>query len=59
MLKFVAQSNEVKTFREDIVRHIAKRELTDRAYSRWLCQFDNFCEDYYIIVPEQALKQPA
>ena len=59
MLKFVAQSNEVKTFREDIVRHIAKRELTDRAFSRWLCQFDNFCEDYYIKVPEQALKQAA
>ena len=59
MLKFVAQSNEVKTFREDIVRHIAKRELTDRAFSRWLCQFDNFCEDYYIKVPEQALKLPA
>ena len=54
MLKYVAQSKEVKTFREDIVRHIAKRELADRSFSRWLCQFDDFCEDYYIKTPEQT-----
>lgn len=54
MLKYVAQSDEVRLFREDIVRHIAKRELVDKAFSRWLCQFDDFCEDYYITRPPQA-----
>ncbi len=51
MLKYVAQSKEVKSFREDIVRQIAKRELVDKAFSRWLSQFDDFCEDYYIARP--------
>lgn len=51
MLKYVAQSHEVKAFREDIVRQIAKRELVDKAFSKWLCQFDDFCEDYYIQRP--------
>lgn len=37
MLKYVAQSKEVRLFREDIVKHIAKRELVDKAFSRWLC----------------------
>jgi hypothetical protein len=37
MLKYVAQSQEVRLFREGIVKHIAKRELVDRAFSRWLC----------------------
>ena len=37
MLKLVAQSAEVKLFREDIVRHIAKREMADHAFTRWLC----------------------
>jgi hypothetical protein len=53
MLKYVAQSQEVRLFREDIVRQIAKRELTDRAFTRWLSQFDDFCEDYYIERPIQ------
>lgn len=54
MLKYVAQSAEVRLFREDIVRQIAKRELVHKAFSRWLCQFDDFCEDYYIPRPKQA-----
>ena len=51
MLKLVSQSQEVKEFREKIVSHIAKRELTEKAFTRWLCQFDDFCEDYYIPKP--------
>ena len=56
MLKYVAQSKEVKLFREDIVRHIAKRELNDKAFSRWLSQFDDFCEEFYIPRPKQEEK---
>lgn len=33
------------------MRHIAKRELVEKAFSKWLCQFDDFCEDYYIKRP--------
>lgn len=54
MLKYVAQSQEVRLFREDIVRQIAKRELVDKSFTKWLCQFDDFCEDYYIKKPPQA-----
>ena len=57
MLKYVAQSAEVKLFREDIVRHIAKREMADHAFTRWLCQLDNNCEDYYMTRPPCAYKQ--
>ena len=56
MLKYVAQSKEVLSFREDIVRQIAKRELTDKAFSRWISVFDDFCEDYYIPRPAIADK---
>jgi hypothetical protein len=51
MLKFVSQSDEVRIFREDIVRHIANREIKDRAFTRWMCLFDEFCEDYYVKKP--------
>ncbi len=54
MLKFVAQSAEVRLFREDIVRHIAKREMADHAFTRWLCQLDNNCEDFYMTRPPIA-----
>ena len=59
MLRYVAQSQEVRLFREDIVRHIAKRELVDLAFSRWLCQIDDNCEDYYITKPEFAKQEEA
>lgn len=59
MLKYVSQSKEVRQFREEIVGHIAKRELVHKAFSRWLCQFDDYCDDYYITKPPQALVVPS
>ena len=36
MIKYVAANQEVKEFREQLVRHIAKREIDDKAFTKWL-----------------------
>ena len=38
----------MEEFREGIVRQIAKRELEVKAFIKWLADFDDVCEDYYI-----------
>ena len=56
MVKYVATVQEIKEFRENLVRHIATRETVDKAFTKWLSQFDDYCEDYYVQRPQQALK---
>lgn len=48
MLTHVQQAKEIQEFREDIVKHIAQRELDKKAFTCWLSYFDDFCEDYYV-----------
>lgn len=51
MIKYVAQNKEVQEFREMLIRHIAKQEIENKAFIRWLSQFDDYCLDYYIEKP--------
>lgn len=53
-IKYVAAHQEVKEFKEQLVRHIAQREIADKAFTKWLSQFDDYSEDYYIDKPPQA-----
>lgn len=57
MLSLVSQTKEVQDFREDIVRHIAKRELDNRAFVCWLSYFDDFCDEYYVVRKEQKKEE--
>jgi hypothetical protein len=55
MVKYVHQTHEIKAFREELVKHIARRETTEvKAFTKWLTQFDDYCEDYYVQRPESA-----
>ena len=56
MIKFVHQNREIKAFREGIIKHIARRETEHKAFSRWISQFDDYCEDYYIQKPVAEIK---
>jgi hypothetical protein len=38
----------MEKYRELIVGHIAKREINERAFIKWVAYFDEFCGDYYI-----------
>ena len=47
MIKTVAQKAEVDAYRKTLLSYIAKREVADKAFTRWLCHFDDNKEDYY------------
>jgi len=51
MIQRVEQTKELEEYREQIVAHIAKRELESKAYISWLSWFDDNCADYYIKAP--------
>ena len=53
MLALVSQKQELEEFRKEIVSYIAQREIKDRAFTRWLCWFDDHKEDYYISLNKQ------
>ena len=36
MIKLVAQSKEVQDYREMLIRHIAKREIEEKAFIKWM-----------------------
>lgn len=57
MIKTVLQTEEVKEFREMIIRHIAKRETEEKAFTKWLTQFDDYCEDFYVQRPQYAVER--
>jgi hypothetical protein len=48
MLKLVSQKKEVDEYRENILSYIARREITDKAFTCWLSWFDDNKEDYYV-----------
>ena len=48
MLQKVTQQEEINLFREKILKHIAQRELEGKAFTKWLTQFDDFADEYYI-----------
>ena len=48
MLKLVSQEEEVFEYRKYIVSYIAKREIQQKAFTCWLCYFDDNREDYYV-----------
>lgn len=47
MIKTRAQKEEVDTYRKGLVSYIAEREIKDRAFTCWLCWFDDHKEEYY------------
>ena len=48
MIRTVAQKTEVDEYRKTLLCYIAHREITDKAFTRWLCYFDDNKEDYYV-----------
>jgi hypothetical protein len=30
------------------VKHIAERELKDKAFTSWLSYFDDYCDEFYV-----------
>ena len=48
MIKFVSQEEEIFEYRKIIVSYIARREIIDKAFTCWLCWFDDKREDYYV-----------
>ena len=48
MIRTVVQQKEVDEYRKTLVSYIAHREITDKAFTRWLCWFDDNKEDYYV-----------
>ena len=39
---------EVDAYRKELVSYIAQREIKDRAFTSWLCWFDDQKETYYV-----------
>ena len=35
-----------------MLSYIAQREIEDKAFTRWLCYFDDNKEDYYVTLKE-------
>ena len=53
MIRTVAQQTEVDDYRKVLVSYIAQREIQDKAFTRWLCYFDDNKEDYYVTLKLQ------
>jgi hypothetical protein len=51
MVQRVNQTNEIEKYREQLVAHIAQRELKEKAYVSWMSWFDDNCQEYYITCP--------
>lgn len=54
MIKTVAQKAEVDAYRKELVSYIAQREIKDRAFTRWLCYFDDNKENHYVTLKPGA-----
>ena len=48
MIRTRAQQDEVDAYRKELVCYIAQREIKDKAFTSWLCWFDDQKEDYYV-----------
>ena len=56
MIRTVGQKAEVDEYRKELVSYIAQRELKDKAFTRWLCYFDDNKEDFYVHLPGSGQK---
>ena len=48
MIKLVKQNQEMEMFRNEVIKKISQRETIDKAFTRWLSYFDDYCDEYYI-----------
>lgn len=54
MLKLVSQKKEIEEFRKGIVGFIARREVEERVFTKWLCWFDDNKEDHYVSLNKES-----
>ena len=59
MIRTVAQQAEVDDYRKTLLSYIAHREIEDKAFTRWLCYFDDNKEDYYVSMGGSGEEQVA
>ena len=59
MIRTVAQQREVDDYRKTLLSYIAEREIRDKAFTRWLCYFDDNKEDYYVTLSGSGDEQVA
>ena len=52
MIRTVVQKQEADQYRKDLLSYIAQREIKDKAFTRWLCYFDDNKEDYYVMLKQ-------
>ena len=57
MIKTRKQKDEVDSYRKTLLSYIAEREIKDRAFTKWLCQFDDNKEDYYVQLGDSGASQ--
>ena len=48
MIRTRKQQDEVDDYRNVLLSYIAEREIKDKAFTRWLCYFDDNKEDFYV-----------
>ena len=48
MVRLVKQKEEIDHFRKEIVSYICQREVVAKAFTRWLCYFDDHREEFYV-----------
>ena len=54
MIRTVVQQKEVDEYRKVLLSYIAKREISDKAFTRWLCFFDDNKEEYYVSLGKEV-----
>ena len=54
MIRTVVQQKEVDEYRKVLLSYIAKREINDKAFTRWLCFFDDNKEEYYVSLGKEV-----
>ena len=59
MIRTVAQQREVDDYRKTLLSYIAEREIRDKAFTRWLCYFDDNKEDYFVTLSGSGEEQVA
>jgi hypothetical protein len=57
MLKLVKQRNEVGAFRDQIVTFIARQEIENKVFTKWMCWFDDNKEDHYVTLSVASTRQ--
>lgn len=46
-------------YRKTLLSYIAEREIRDKAFTRWLCYFDDNKEDYFVTLSGSGEEQVA